>query len=464
MSSASIIIPKSEYVVLGHQPKSNLSDWDDVVAEEAVKKSTLRGPIVYGGLTLLIAIGGFFGWASYAQVAQASAAPGKIIVEGKTKTVTHLEGGTLYALMATDGQHVREGELLVKLDVTRSVSQLVRLKQDLVVQTIKLERLLSEKDERNDFVFSAALPVGVEQLVIDQMIGTEQKLFKERRNQFLNQLASDRSMIEQLQSQRIALLARKEALAKQLEFVTGDFKALEKLQKSQLATRTNANEKQYQMLDLKTRLSDNDFDLADNVQREMQAELSLSNRRMEYFKGISEQIQQAQAEIARIRQEIVSAEDVVAKADIRSPQDGIVANIRVRTPGSAVPAGQPILDIVPDDQRMLVEGRAKAADIDSLRVGAKTEIRLSAFGSAELHPLVGQITYIAPDSIVDEKTQETVYVVQATIDKEELAKQPNLFLYPGMNADLYIINGTRTAMAYLTGPLMRGFNKAFREQ
>ncbi|MCV3767531.1 HlyD family type I secretion periplasmic adaptor subunit [Rhizobium sp. TRM95796] len=464
MSSASITIDKTEYRVLGHQPASNLSDWDDVVLEESVKKSSLRGPIVYGGLTLLIAIGGFFGWASYAEMAQASAASGKIIVEGKTKTITHLEGGTLQSLVVNDGQHVRQGDLLVRLDVTRSVAQLVRLKQDLVVQTIKLQRLLSEKDEKNDFVFSAALPAGVERTVIDQMISVEQKLFKERRDQFLNQLATDRSMVQQLQSQRVALLARKEALAKQLDFVTDDFKALEKLQKSQLATRTNANEKQYQMLDLKTRLSDNDFDLADNVQREMQAELGLSNRRMEYFKIISEQIQEAQAEIARIRQEIVSAEDVVAKAEIRSPQDGIVANIKVRTPGSAVPGGQPILDVVPDDQLMLVEGRARASDIDSLRVGAKTEIRLSAFGAAETHPLVGRITYIAPDSIVDEKTSETVYVVQAVIDKESMAKQPNLFLYPGMTADMYIVNGTRTAIAYLTGPMMRGFNKAFREQ
>lgn len=464
MSAAAITISKAEYRVLGHQPTSNLSDWEDVVLEENVKKSSLRGPIIYGGLTLLIAIGGFFSWASFAQMSQASAASGKVIVEGKTKTVTHLEGGTLQSLLVNDGQHVRQGDPLVKLDVTRSVAQLVRLKQDLVVQTIKLARLLSEKDERNDFVFAGVLPEGVDQTVIDEMIGTEKKLFKERRDQFLNQMATDRSMVHQLQSQRVALLARKEALSKQLEFVTADYQALEKLQKNQLATRTNANEKQYQMLDLKTRLSDNDFDLADNIQRETQAELGYSNRRMEYFKGISEQVQLAQAEIARIRQEIVSAEDVVQKAEIRSPQDGVVANIKVRTPGSAVLAGQPVLDIVPDDQRMLVEGRARASDIDSLRVGAKTEIRLSAFGSLELQPLIGHITYIAPDSIVDEKTSETVYVVQAAIDKDELKKQPNLFLYPGMNADMFIVNGSRTALAYLVGPFMRGFDKAFREQ
>ena len=101
---------------------------------------------------------------------------------------------------------------------------------------------------------------------------------------------------------------------------------------------------------------------------------------------------------------------------------------------------------------------------DEMRVGQKAEIRLSAFGTAELRPLVGHVTYIAPDSVVDEKTGEVRFAFRARIDEAELKAQPNLFLYPGMSADVYIVLGDRTALAYLAEPIKKSFYRAFREQ
>jgi HlyD family secretion protein len=414
--------------------------------------------------TLVIGLGGFFVWAAYTPMAQASMAPGRVIVQSNTKTVTHLDGGTLKSIIVSEGAKVKQGALLATLDVTRSQSNVMQFRQALFVLDIKLARLIAEKDEKRIFVYDKPVPTGMDKETAAQLISTEHKLFQERQSQFADQIAVDKSTVEQLDSQARALIARSKSWTEQIQYVRHDYETFSKLEKQQLATKTAVNDKKMQLVELETRIAEADAAVAENKQKRSQAELSLSNRRTDYFRMISEQIQQTQADIARTRQDIISAEDVVAKADIRSPQDGVVANIRIRTPGSAVLGGQPILDIVPDNQPMLIEGRARAADIDVIHLGETAEIRLSSFGAAEALPLIGKITYVAADGTVDERSGDVTYVFRATISKQELKKQPNLFLYPGMTADVSIIGGQRTALAYLALPITQSFRRAFREQ
>lgn len=458
-----IDLSRSEYKSLDGQRQS-LSDWDDVVKEESERAVSLLGPVIAGVATLVIGVGGFFLWASLTPIAQASVASGKVVVESNTKTVTHLDGGTLKALHVDEGDHVKEGALLATLDVTRSQSTVLLLRQQLFVQHVKLARLVAERDEKQNFEFHGKAPHGMDTEIAIHLVNTEKKLFSERVTQFGDQIAADQALIAQLESQMQALKARREALAEQVNVVQHDFEVLSQLESRKLETRTKLNEKRIQLVDVKARIAEADASIAENRQKQTAAELTLSNRRTEYFRAISEQIQQAQADIVRLKQEIVAAEDVVAKSQIRSPQEGIVANIRLRTPGSALVGGQPLLDIVPLNQPMLVEGRARAMDIDSIHVGEKAEIKLNAFGSDAAFPLVGQVTYVAPDAILDERTGDMHYVFRARIDEAELKKQPNLFLYPGMTAEVHIVNGERTALAYLTQPMMKSFRRAFREQ
>jgi HlyD family secretion protein len=460
--SAPITLSPSEYRRAdGIKP---LSEWEEVVREEGAKTATLLGPVLMGLATLVIGVGGFFLWASTTPVAQASMAPGKVIVQSNTKTVTHLEGGTLKAITVQEGDKVKEGDLLATLDVTRSQATAMALRQQLFILDIKLARLLAEKDEKNVFTYDKPVPAGMDKDAAAQLISTERKLFQERRSQYSDQLAVDQSSIEQLDSQALALVARRKSWAEQVEFVRHDYEALAKLEKQQLATKAAMNEKKIQLVDMETRITEADAEVAENKQKRSQAELSLANRRTDYFRVLSEAIQQTQGDIGKIRQDIISAEDVVAKADIRSPQDGVVANVKIRTPGSAVVGGQPILDIVPDNQPMLIEGKARAADIDAIHVGQQAEVKLSSFGAAEAKPLIATITYIAADGTLDERSGDMTYLFRAKVNDGELKKQPNLFLYPGMTADVSIINGNRTALAYLALPIMQSFRRAFREQ
>lgn len=441
-----------------------LSDWDAVVREEESRQVTLAGPIVIGLLTLVLGIGGFFVWASLTPMSSAAMASGHVIVESNTKTVTQLEAGTLAELLVREGETVTEGQVLARLDVTRSQSTLTQLRQQHFAATVQLARLDAEKDNKADFTFVPPAFDHVDTTAVEQIVATERRLFAERSNLYNDQIAADQASIDQVESQRTALLARRQSWIEQAEVIGRDHDTLAKLEKKKLVTRADLNTKTIQLVEVQSRIAETDAALAENTQKKAQLELALTNRRTDHYRAISEQIQATRAEVARVRQAIVAAEDVVAKAAIRAPQSGIIANIKIRTPGSAVIPGQPVLDIVPADQPMLIEGKANAMDIDTIHVGERTEIRLSAFGDAEETPLLGTVTYVAPDGVLDERTGQMTYVFRAKIDEESLRRQSNLFLYPGMAADIYIVNAERTALAYLLDPVRKSFNRAFREQ
>jgi HlyD family secretion protein len=460
--SASITLPPTEY----HRqagPQSALSSWDEVVAEERSSRISLAGPVLLGVATLLFGVGGFGLWAALTPLSSAAIASGRVIVESNTKTVSHIEGGSLLSLAVHEGQHVKKGDLLLQLDSTRSRAAALQLSQQLFVQEARLARLIAERDEKDAFDVPIASHAPIDAGMAQQLVDTEKKLFSERRTQRAGEDAAGRATIAQFDSQRVALLARRASWVEQLLFVERDLKTVTSLESKQLATQTALHEKTMQVIDMKTRIAESDASIAENSQRRKQAELELANRRTEYFRALSEQIQAAQGDIARLNQELISARDIVAKADIRAPQDGVVANIRLKTPGSAVISGQAILDIVPANQPMLIEGHARAMDIDTVHLGQRAEIHLSAFGASENKPIIGTVSYVAPDGVTDERTGEVTFVFRTQINPQELAKQPNLFLYPGMTATVNIVTGQRTAMTYLVGPFIKSFNRAFRE-
>jgi HlyD family secretion protein len=459
----SIDITPADYRIVGERGAA-LSDWNAVVREEANFNASLFRPTLLAFFVLVFGIGGFVVWAMFTDLVQASTATAKVIVESNTKTVTHAEGGTLNSLMVQEGQAVLAGDTLATLDATRVQAAVVQLKQQLYAYDIRFARLIAERDEKQSFEYKMQRPDGVDEVVASEWMATEQKLFTERQKQFATAVASSQLMIDQLQSERTALEARRRSWIEQAEVLKSDYDTQQKLRKTGLTTKQRLNDVKLQYIDMMTRITESDAGLVSNKQKVVQAELAVGNTRNEYFRTISEQLQTVQAERARAEQDLVSAEHAVKQSTILSPQDGVIANIRVRTPGSALLAGQPLLDIVPANQALILEGQARAIDIDTLRVGEKVEIRLAAFSAADDLPLEGEVIYVAPDSIVNTSTGEASYTFRARIDASELKKRPQLFLYPGMTASVNIVNGTRTALAYLIQPIAKSFSQAFHEK
>jgi HlyD family secretion protein len=155
---------------------------------------------------------------------------------------------------------------------------------------------------------------------------------------------------------------------------------------------------------------------------------------------------------------------VFQRLEVRSPQAGIIVNAQIRTVGGAIIAGAPLMDIVPEDEPLVIEAHVRPTDIDSIRVGSPVRVRLTAYNQRSHAPLEGRLTYVAADHVVDERTNSSYFVTRAEVLPESLASAPDVKLYPGMPADMLIINKPRLAIDYLLSPITDSFNAAFHEE
>lgn len=178
---------------------------------------------------------------------------------------------------------------------------------------------------------------------------------------------------------------------------------------------------------------------------------------------IAGEITTNQTDLADTEERIVAAKDVMRRVEIRSPQAGVVANIRLRTPGGVVAAGEALMDIVPENEPLVVEMKISPRDVDSVSMGSQAQIRLTAYNQRSLTPLDGKISYIAADQILDEKTDTAYFVARAEIMPKSLAANPSVKLYPGMPAEVIIVHKARKAIDYIISPISDSLNRAFRE-
>ena len=182
------------------------------------------------------------------------------------------------------------------------------------------------------------------------------------------------------------------------------------------------------------------------------AELALTGIEIDFQSEIAGEITTTRLELADAEERIVGAKDVLRRLEIRSPQAGIVTNIRVRTPGSAVTPGEPLLDIVPESEPLLIEMHISTRDIDSVAVGLLAQIRLTAYNQRSHLPVAGKVIYVAADQSVDEKSNVAYFVARAQVDPDTLAANPDMRLYPGMPAEVLIVHKPRRAIDYLVSP------------
>jgi HlyD family secretion protein len=194
------------------------------------------------------------------------------------------------------------------------------------------------------------------------------------------------------------------------------------------------------------------------------AELELLSLGNDLQQQVATDIQAAQLELADVTERITASRDVLNRIEAVSPQDGIVTNIRSHTPGGVIAAGQPIMDIVPEHEPLVVEVKVGVRDIDSARVGADVLVRLSAFNHRTLAPLPGRLVYLAADQQIDDRTGNAFFTARAELDARGLEAHPNLRLYPGMPAELLILNERRRAIDYFVAPFVESFSRAFRER
>ncbi len=422
---------------------------------------SLRSLVLAGVAAIGVGFGGFGAWAVTARLDNAAVASGVVAVDSKRKTVSHLEGGILKTLLKAEGERVAKDEPLLRLEDARARAELQQLEAKRIGLEAKLARLRAEQANAPGVDFPDIVERG-ESPIAREVLRAELTLFKSRAQVHDGKINIQQRVIEQHQAESEALNAQIDATIRQRSLIDDEVRILTDLYEKRYAKRS-------QLVELQTRQSELSGRAGEFAARKAKAEQAVAGANLEILSislerqnQIAGDIQEAQLALSEVIERIVQARDVLRRLIVTAPQEGIVTNIRMRTAGSVITAGEAILDIVPENEPLIVEAKVDPRDIDVVRVGAPTRVRLTAFNSRTLPPLEAKVTYVAPDQLVDEKSGVAYFVVRAEIDPDSL-KGHKIVLHAGMTAEVMIVNGARRAIDYLISPFTDSFNRAFRE-
>lgn len=421
------------------------------------------GPaITFGILTVLAFIGGMAAWSSFAPLESAAIAPGFVSVETHRKTIEHLEGGIIKTILVHEGDTVDVGQTLVVLDPTQASANLGVLKGRRLALIARAARLIAEKQDQPHIDFPEELRSG-SRAEVAEIVEGEIEIFETRKLTLESQI----SVLNQQNAQIAELITglKKSARAQdqQLAVMTEEIELYQKLLEKGLTQKPRVLELQARAAEVMGRRSEHQAEIARSKERMTETELRIADLRSERKNKAAEDLREVQTELQDLESQILAANDVLKRTVITSPLEGTVVALRIFTTGGVIRPGDPIMDIVPKNDRLLVDARLNPKDIDVVHPGLLAKVQLTAFHKRHVRPLEGQVISVSADRLIEDRSGEAYYLVRIELT-ESLADQIyGASLHPGMTAEVMIVTGTRTAVEYLLEPITRSFNAAFRE-
>jgi len=292
----------------------------------------------------------------------------------------------------------------------------------------------------------------------------EARLFESRAAARAGQRAQLRERVAQLREQIDGTLLQADAKADEIKLIQDELVGVEELWRKNLVpvTRVNALRRE------ETRLRGERGQLISTVAqargRISETELQIIQIDQDLRSEVSKELREVQAKAAELVERKVSAEDQLRRIDIRAPQDGIVHQSTVHTVGGVIAAGDPLMLVVPEAEELSIEVKVSPQDIDQVRPGQDTMLRLSAFNQRTTPELRGRVTLVAADLVTDQRTGLSHYPVRVAFAPGERERLGGLTVMPGMPVEGFVQTGYRTVASYLTKPLADHLARAFREE
>lgn len=424
----------------------------------------LRAPAIFALAVVLVAFGGFGGWAAVARLDSAAVAPGAVRVESHRKTVQHVDGGIVKRLLVREGDAVKAGGVLLELDDTQPRAALAIVRQQYALGLARQARLQAELAGRPDVAFPPELVKSAADPEVAVILATQRKQFQSRREADKGQVAIFERRIGELQQEIVARTAAVNSAVRQLALIEEEIAGVQTLIDKGLERKPRLLALQRAAADLAGRRSEETANIARARQSiaALQAQIAdLANQRRS---EVSNDIEATQKDLADLAERRVAALDLLKRMTVLAPQDGVVVALQVFTPGAVIRPGEPIMDIVPREDGLVVDARVSPGDIDTVRPGLPAQVRLLAYKQRRVPPVSARVEDVSADLLVDPRTGESYYSARIRLDAAELRALQGVDLYPGMPVEAFIVTGERTALAYLISPLADGLRRAFREE
>ena len=425
-----------------------------------------RGYARLGFAAIALVFGGFGVWAWFAPLDRAAVAQGQVAVESNNKPVQHLEGGIIRDILVHDSQHVQEGDVLFRLQPTNAQANVDLLRKQIDVGLAQEARLVAEQSRADHITFPTDLlarrTVGETALAIED----QQRQFRERRQTLDGQIGILEAQIAEKLEDIAGRKRQEQSLAAQLSSYKAEMASVSPLLDKGLYTRNKYLALGREAARVEGETGAAAGDIARLAKSLEEAKLQIKQVRFKFDEDISIALNDVRAKMSDAREKIVIAEDVLSRVDVRAPRSGTVLGLKVHGVGAIVKPGETLAEIVPRGEGLIITARVSPGDIESVEVGQIAEVRFSNFSSRQTPVILGKVVSLSPDVLVDQTSgqQQPYFAAKVVIDNDAVPANIAKKIQPGMQADVLISTGERTALDYLIGPLRNTFAKTFKEK
>lgn len=398
-------------------------------------------------------------WMSLARLDIAVHALGSVIPSSRVQTIQSLEGGIIRNIAVHEGQHVKRGDLLAHVENLQYDAELGETQQNQWAARAAIERLKAELSNRPP-AFAEELRTKAPVLVAEQ-----QNLMVSRRRELESALETIRDQIAQRKEELTETRSRVQALTSMLALARETLAMEEELQKHDAGARADLLAAQREVTRIKGDLDTAQASLARLQAAQREAESRLAAAKSKYIADSHRELSDLESKTAALTEQLTGRRDRVERRELRSPMDGIVNRVLVRTIGGVAKPGETIMELVPAQDSLLIAARVRPSDIAFIHPGQKAIVRITAYDSSIFGSLEGKVARVGADVVVDQEKKESYFEVVLETERNYLGKpEERLTISPGMAADASIQTGKRTVMEYLLKPVIKTFDKALRER
>jgi HlyD family secretion protein len=428
-----------------------------VTIQQSLRRHLLLG---LGAVLVLAAI--IFGWGGLTEISGAVIAPGKLVVDSNVKKVQHPTGGVVGTLNVKDGDRVKKGDIVVRLDETQARANLAIVTKALDEMDARQARLEAERDGADKVVFPAALAARVNEPDVVQAMKSEQRLFELRRSAREGQKAQLLEQIDQLRQQITGNEEQVTAKTKEIDWNQQELGGVRGLWKQNLVPFSRVTTLERDSARLYGERGALIASIAQAKGRISEIQLKILQIDEDLRTENGKELAEIRAKRAELTERRVAAEDQLKRIDLVAPQDGKIFQQAVHTIGGVIQAGEVLMLVVPDSDELIIEAKVAPQDVDQVHVGQRAIVQFGAFNRRTTPELVGEVVGIGADITQDDKRNEAYYAVRVRISDKEMARLEGLQPMAGMPVEVFIQTSPRTVVSYLTKPLLEQFDRAFR--
>ena len=429
-----------------------------------VPSTRLRSVTLAGNLLVCGFVLGLGTWSTFAPLESAAIAVGVVEAESSRKTVQHLEGGIIRQILVADGDAVRAGQTLVRLDGTRAEVEVQSLRGQLWDAEAREGRLQSEQHGDERVLFSTELQkAATGDPSAAAVMMSQQSIFETRRQVHQSQLAVIREKKLQIEKEIEGLKVQETAAGKRADIVRQEVATVEFLVNKGLERRPRLLNLEREMADIDGRRGETAAQISRAEQVINETDTALLKTENDRQNEIAQSLREAQNQIFQLRERVQAADDQLSRTEVKAPEDGVVTDLRIHTPGGVIGAGAPLMDLVPRQDRLIVSARVRPEDIDVVHLGLSADVHLLPYNQRRVPRLKGEVIHVSADRLVDKRTDQPYYAAKILLENQRLAELHGIRIIPGMPAQVFIKTGRSTVALYAFRPLLDSFTNAFRE-